>query len=226
MRKNAARKVRHIKRHFRRADPVFSAVVAGMDIEPLRGERDPSRYFPKLCREILSQQLSGKAAGAIVERFLKLFPSKHPTPARVLALPEKTLRDVGMSWAKARYVRDLALKTRTRAIRLQKLPTLGDEDVIAELTKVKGVGRWTAEMFLIFTLGREDVFSHGDLGLRKGMERVYGARRAKTQTHREAIAKRWSPYRSYASLALWHRLDSDKLSSLIRSNGRIRARQR
>lgn len=208
MPRNAKHKIQRIKRHFRRVDPALYAAFAKTDVGLLREERDPARYFPKLCREIISQQLAGKAAHAIAERFLKLFPGRRVTPARVLLLSEKKLRATGMSWAKARYVRDLALKTKTRAIRLGSLPSLDDEAVVAELVKVKGIGRWTAEMFLIFTLGREDVFSHGDLGLKKGMARVYGARRARTRKSVEAITDRWSPYRSYGSLALWRVLDS------------------
>jgi DNA-3-methyladenine glycosylase II len=113
-----------------------------------------------------------------------------------------------MSWAKAWYVRDLAQKTKTKTVRFTGFPAMPEEEVILELTKVKGISRWTAEMFLIFTLGREDIFSHGDLGLRKGMERVYGKHRTRTRKSMEAIAGRWSPYRSYGSLALWHVLDS------------------
>lgn len=203
------RTIQHIRRHFRRVDSKLHAALAKMDLGLLREERDPAGYFPKLCREIISQQLAGKAAHAIHERFLKLFPGRRVTPARVLLLSEKKLRATGMSWAKTRYVRDLALKTKARAVRFRDFPSMADEEVILELTKVKGIGRWTAEMFLIFTLGREDVFSHGDLGLKKGVERVYGKNRTRTRKSIEAITKPWSPYRSYGSLALWHVLDSE-----------------
>ncbi len=181
-----------------------------MELELLPKDPTPATHFPQLCREIIYQQLAGKAAYAIHQRFLALFPGKRPTPARVSALPEKKLRAVGLSWAKARYIRDLAAKVQDKSVNLRKLHTFDNEATITELTKVKGIGRWTAEMFLMFTLGREDVFSYGDLGLRKGFERIYGKRSAGTQKNIEKVTARWSPYRSYGSLALWHAMDSTK----------------
>lgn len=207
-------KVKHIRRHFKRADPKLFSVLAGMDLKPMRCERDSTKYFLKLCCDIIAQQLGGKAAQPIIQRFLKLFPRGNVTPARALAFSEKELRAVGMSWAKARYVRDLAHKTHRREVLLEELPRLEDEAVVAELTKVKGIGHWTAEMFLMFTLGREDVFSLGDFGLRKGLERIYGKQRTRTPKSIEAIVSRWSPYKSYGSLALWHAIDSEAVSKL------------
>jgi len=199
-----------VKRHFRRVDPKLFAVLQKMEFESLRKDPDPATHFPQLAREIIYQQLAGKAAYAIHQRFLALFPNKRPTPSRVSAIPEGKLRAVGLSWAKARYIRDLAAKVQDRSVDLRKLHTFDDEATITELTEVKGIGRWTAEMFLMFTLGREDVFSHGDLGLRKGFERIYGKHRSRTQKNIEKITARWSPYRSYGSLALWHAMDSQK----------------
>ena len=201
-------KIKIIRRHFRRTDPIIFPVLAAMDIEPLRATSGPAGYFAKLCREIISQQLGSKAARAILDRFLGLFPRRRVIPAHVLALSEEKLRATGMSWAKARYIHDLADKTAAGIIQYRAFGRADNEAVIAELTKIKGIGRWTAEMFLIFTLGREDVFSFGDLGLRKGFTQLYGARCARTQKHMAAIIQRWSPYRSYASLALWHINDS------------------
>jgi DNA-3-methyladenine glycosylase II len=206
----STRKIAHIKRHFWRADKKLLALFAKMELAPLRAEFDPSVFFAKLCREIISQQLAGSAARAIHGRFLTLFPKSEPTPKRVLTLSEKDLRSIGLSWAKVRYIRDLAEKTASRQLDLAKLGSLDNETAIAELSKVKGIGRWTAEMFLIFALGREDVFSHGDLGLRRGLEKLYGAHRTKTVKHIERITDRWSPYRSYGSLALWHMSDTAK----------------
>jgi DNA-3-methyladenine glycosylase II len=196
-----------VKRHFRKADPVMYAAITAMGWKPLPTPTQPREYFAKLCREIISQQLAGKAARAIIGRFEALFGGRV-TPARVLARSETELRVIGMSWAKARYVRDLANKVQAKDVRLGKLHDLPDEAVIAELTKVKGVGRWTAEMFLIFTLAREDIFSFGDLGLRKGFIRLYPLKRVHTKKAMERITGTWKPYRSYASLALWHALDS------------------
>ena len=205
----SARKILRVRRHFRQADPLLFPVLANMKLEPLRPLENTGQYFAKLCREIISQQLGNGAAHAIVDRFFALFPGCGPTPTRVAALPEKDLRRVGMSWAKARYLGDLAAKTAAGELDFKKLPGADDETVIDELTKVKGIGRWTAEMFLIFTLGREDIFSYGDLGLRKGFARLYGERRASSPEGMERVVRQWTPYRSYASLALWHISDAE-----------------
>ena len=186
---------------------IFS-VLATMEFRPLQRDGASTGYFAKLCREIISQQLGSKAARVVSGRFLDLFPKQRITPELILAFPEKGLRASGMSWAKARYIKDLAEKTLDGDIKFKELSHADDETIIRELTKVKGIGRWTAEMFLIFTLGREDIFSFGDLGLRKSFEGLYGKRRARTQKSMEAVTRRWSPYRSYASLALWHLRDS------------------
>ncbi|MBI3442507.1 MAG: DNA-3-methyladenine glycosylase 2 family protein [Candidatus Sungbacteria bacterium] len=203
-------KIEKVKEHFRSRDGKIFSVLEGMGLEALMPQEDPGRYFAKLCREIIGQQLAGRAADAIAGRFVKLFPKATPTPRRVMACSEDALRRTGMSWAKVRSVRDLALKTAKGELAFEKFSQLDDEAVIAELAKVRGIGRWTAEMFLVFTLGREDVFSHGDLGLRKGLVRLYGKSRTRTREHVGRIAAAWSPYRSYACLALWHINDSQK----------------
>lgn len=189
-------------------DPVIFAVVQKMEFKLLEPECEPAGYFPKLCREIIAQQLGGKAAHTILERFYTLFPRKRITPEKVLALSEAKLRAVGMSWAKACYVRNLAEHAAAKKIQFNIFPTTDDEMVIAELTKMKGIGRWTAEMFLMFTLGREDVFSYGDLGLQRGFEMLYGKRKAASRTSMDGVIQKWSPYRSYGSLALWHIKDN------------------
>mgnify|MGYP001578055488 CR=1 FL=1 len=202
------RKIQNVKAHFRSKDGKIFSVLERMELEVLAPQEDAKQYFPKLCREIIGQQLAGRAADAIAARFAGLFPKETPTPRRVLACSEDVLRQTGMSWAKVRSVQDLAAKTAEGELAFAKFPQLDDEAVIAELAKVRGIGRWTAEMFLIFTLGREDVFSHGDLGLHKGFISLYGAHRARTRQNITRIAAAWSPYRSYASLALWHVNDS------------------
>lgn len=196
-----------IYRHFEERDPLLFPVLSAMPLERLTAEKDASLYFGKLCREIISQQLGSKAAAAIVARFTALFDGAGPTPIGVGRYTEQELRAVGMSWAKARYVRDLADKAASGAMHLPGMMVIDDESAIAELTKIKGIGRWTAEMFLIFTLGREDVFSFGDLGLKKGMAMIYGKRKAGTERQIARITSRWVPYRSYGSLAVWHVAD-------------------
>ncbi len=199
-----------VARHFRRRDPVLHAVLARMPWEILEPTEKPAGYFNRLCREIISQQLGSVAARAIVARFRALFPRGRASPARVLAVSEDQLRAAGMSWAKARSLRDLAARVETREINFRKFAAADDEQVIAELIKIKGIGRWTAEMFLIFTLGREDIFSFGDFALRKSLKNLYGARRTRTQKAMEQIVDNWHPYRSYACLVLWHHADNQK----------------
>ena len=199
---------KRVARHFRRHDPILHGALASAEWEMLRPAEKPSGYFGRLCREIISQQLGSGAARAIVGRFRLLFPRGRVTPVRVLAFSEKELRATGMSWAKARSVRDLAARVEAQEIDFKKFAAADDEHVIAELVKVRGIGRWTAEMFLIFTLGREDIFSFGDFALRKSLKHLYGPHRTRTQKSMERIVRRWSPYRSYASLALWHRTDN------------------
>lgn len=181
-----------------------------MEWEILGPTEKPAGYFRRLCREIISQQLGSGAARAITGRFMDLFSGKRPTPPKVLAMSEERLRAVGMSWAKARSLRDLAARADAREIAFEKFSDADDEEIVTELIRVKGIGRWTAEMFLIFTLGREDVFSQGDLALRKGLTRLYGKRTARSKKHRENIIASWGPYRSYACLALWNVMDPVK----------------
>lgn len=195
----------HIRNHFRRVDPVLYKVVKQVkfleDITP----RQPRDYFRSLCREIISQQLATAAANAIHKRFLNLFPTGSPSVKLLAFIPEKELREAGMSWAKVRYIKDMAQKLSLKEVRLSLLPKLSDEEVIVELTKIKGVGRWTAEMFLIFSLGRPDVFSFGDLGLKRAMQKLYGMS-SFSMEQAMPIVSGWSPYRSFASRILWKAL--------------------
>ena len=159
-----------------------------------------------LCREIAGQQLAGRAADAIFNRFVNLFPNKEVNALKILKIPEQTLRKSGMSWAKVRAIKDLALKTKNKEVVLEKLGKIEDKDVILELTKVKGIGTWTAEMFLMFSLGREDVYSFKDLGLRKAIEKAYKINDL-TEVKANEISLRWSPFRTYACQILWRSLE-------------------
>lgn len=197
-----------IKRHFKKVDPVIYRVMADLDFNQWLAPRRRKRgdYFMSLCREIIGQQLSGKVADVILHRFKSAFTKKTPTPRKVLKVSDQKLRDIGMSWAKVSYVKDLAQKTLKKEVGLHVLDRLDDQEVMVELTKIKGIGPWTAEMFLIFTLRRENVFSHGDLGLRKGIQKLYRLENP-TQEKIEKIIGPWSPYKSYGSIALWHSLE-------------------
>ncbi len=166
------------------------------------GLRRHRHHFGALCRSIISQQLAAKAAQTIHGRFVDLFqPVRKADPAQLLRIDVPRLRACGLSERKARYVRGLAREFHEGTLRSARLGSLGDEEVIERLTALDGIGRWTAEMFLIFSLGRLDVFSIGDLALRNGVERVAG-RKLKPEAI-EKIAASWSPYRSVASLYLW-----------------------
>lgn len=201
-----------VKAHFKKVDPKIYAIMKGVNFDDwynaYKSRKKPEDYFKHLCYAIISQQLSGKAANTIIGRFDNLFPKKKVTALKLSKIPDKKLRAVGMSWSKASFVKDLAKKTLKKEIAYAKLDKMSDEDVIKELIKVKGIGPWTAEMFLMFALGREDVFSHADLGLRNGMKRVYRLKEAPDAKRADKITAKWKPYRSYGCFALWHSVDN------------------
>ncbi len=200
--------IKNIKSHFKQKDPLIYSVMQHMDLKLIKANRDPSQYYLKLCQDIISQQLGDKAATAIIDRFIDLFPNKQVTPENVLSISDQKLRGVGMSWAKAKYIKNLAEKTRQNELPFHKLLQMEDELVITELTKVKGIGRWTAEMFLIFTLGRPDVYSHHDLGLKRALQKLYQLKDRPSVEEADKITHAWIPYRSYGSLALWASLET------------------
>ena len=193
--------------HFKTHDPQLYQHLKNIPRLKKLQPVEPEQYFHHLCREIISQQLSSKAGDVILSRFEKLFTSSPIRPDEVLKLSHSQLRAVGMSHAKARYIRHLAEDIENLTIDIFSFQKSSDEDVIRELTKVKGIGRWTAEMFLMFALGREDVFSHGDLGLKKGLQRVYVLDSKPTDKEAEAIISDWSPYKTYGAQILWDILD-------------------
>lgn len=193
--------------HFKKNDPIlYSFALKVGEIEVIEKDK-PENYFFRLCREIVCQQLSNKAGGAIFGRFQKLFPKGVVTTSHILSMPHEQLRNSGMSHAKARYVRNLAEAIDRGDLSILKLDGMSDEEVLATLTKVKGIGPWTAQMFLMFVLGREDVFSHGDLGLKKGIKKVYNLKTEPTKNQIEKIIQKWSPYKTYASRILWGSLE-------------------
>lgn len=192
--------------HFKAVDPILYAASQSITLEILE-PRHPNKYFVSLVSEIIGQQLSGKVADVLFDRFKKLFAKKNVIPRVVLKMSEEKLRATGMSWSKARFIRDLAQKVVTHEISLDTLDSLSDADVIATLTKVKGIGPWTAEMFLMFTLCREDVFSYGDLGLRKAIKKLYGFKKDPAVRQMEKIVNKWKPYRTYAARLLWKSLE-------------------
>lgn len=164
-----------------------------------------------LCASIMSQQLSTKVATVIHNRFLALYGEKEPTPQQILDTPSETLRGIGLSNAKVSYVKNVAQFEIDMGMDHKKLNKMENEEVIVYLTQIKGVGRWTVEMLLMFALGREDVFAIDDLGIQNAMIKLYKLDREDKKKFREEllrISKKWSPYRTYACKHLWNWKDN------------------
>ncbi|HEY4126519.1 MAG TPA: DNA-3-methyladenine glycosylase [Gammaproteobacteria bacterium] len=195
-------------RHLRRSDPRLAKAIAqvgrcGLEFTPTDSP------FHSLLRAITYQQLSGKAAGTIHGRVVALFPAEHgPHPELLLGLPDTVLRSAGLSRNKVLAIRDLAAKALDGTVpEIRHLRKLPDEEIIERLTQVRGIGRWTVEMFLISTLGRPDVLPVTDLGIRKGLQRVYDMKRLPAYSTVERAGRAWSPYRSVAAWYLWRAAD-------------------
>jgi DNA-3-methyladenine glycosylase II len=193
-----------------RSDPGMSALIERIGIIRVRPQRRPP--FASLAHAIIHQQISGKAAGAILARFKLLFPDDDfPTPEQIAEVSVEQLRAAGLSRPKAAYVIDLAKRCRAGLVpSVQDCEPLEDDEIIAKLMEIKGIGRWTADMFLMFNLGRRDVLPVHDLGVRRGFQIVYKKRRLPTP---EALAKhglRWSPHRTMAARYLWRAADSQE----------------
>jgi DNA-3-methyladenine glycosylase II len=195
-------------KHFQQHDPLLHKVV--LQLPKHHRELTPAAetdLLNSLCDAIISQQLSIKASATIFARFQKLFPRQKITVKKLLTFRVEELRAIGCSNAKAKYLLDLAANIESGKLNLKKLPDLPEEQVIAQLTQVKGIGQWTAEMFLIFALARLDVFSYGDLGLRKAVQRWYGCTDLPTQKEMAPLTEKWKPYRSFAARWLWKSLE-------------------
>ncbi|MFL5894494.1 MAG: DNA-3-methyladenine glycosylase family protein [Thermoleophilaceae bacterium] len=193
-----------------RRDPVMARLVdqiGPLDREQRRRGRPPDAYGA-LVRSIVGQQLSTKAARTIYERMIQLYDGETPTPQQIIATNPDDLRAAGLSRAKAAYLRDLAEHIVDGELPVDDLAELPDEEVYAVLTAVKGLGRWTVDMFLIFHLGRPDVLPVGDLGIRRGVQINYGLDELPKAAELERIAEPWRPHRSLASLYLWESLDN------------------
>lgn len=197
-----------VRKHFQKADPILYRELCRFEgqVDSLT-PRVTHDYFSDLCEAIINQQLSEKAGMTIFGRFRKLFPEGTITPSRVSQLPQASIRSIGVSWSKVRFIQDLAQKVIGEEIHLELLKDLGDSEVIAQLTRIRGIGPWTAEMFLMFSLGREDVFSFGDLGLKRAIQKLYKFKREPTRRQMEKIVVKWAPYKTYACRILWRSLD-------------------
>lgn len=168
-----------------------------------------TNYYQALVESIIGQQLSVKAAAAIRKRFLDLFDGDFPSPKSILQTSTEGLRAVGFSGAKANYVRDLAGHVENGQIKFDHLDSLGNEEIIKELVAVKGIGEWTAHMFLIFCMSRLDVLAHGDLGIRVGIKQLYKLPKLPTPKEVQTLArvKGWPPYNSVACWYIWRSLE-------------------
>ena len=166
--------------------------------------------FHALIRSIIYQQLSGKAAGTILSRFLLLFPKQSPTPEAIAALSDSDFKSVGVSAQKMSYLRDLAAKYKDGTINSKKFPTMSDEDIRQHLIAVKGIGRWTADMFLIFTLNRSNVLPVGDLGVQNGFKIVFNLRTRPNEKKMYALAKPYEGNWTKLSLYMWQQADMKK----------------
>ncbi|MBP9669112.1 MAG: DNA-3-methyladenine glycosylase 2 family protein [Candidatus Pacebacteria bacterium] len=189
--------------HFRKVDPALHQAAVKHKDALTPSERRPKDPFVSLCRSIVGQQLSGKAARAIWTRFIALFPKETPTPRKIMAMNDMQLRASGLSFGKIKALRALSETALKKKKLFANVHTLPDDTIREELVQIHGVGPWTVEMFLMFTLLREDVFSPGDLGLRKGIARLDKLEKTPTQKEAAERAERWQPHRTAASLILW-----------------------
>ena len=168
----------------------------------------------RLCASIMSQQLSTKVARVIYNRFIELYNGSEPTPEQIVATPFQNLRTIGLSNAKTQYVLNVARFAIDHQLTDTKLKKMGDEEIIELLTQIKGVGRWTVEMLLMFTLGREDLFSADDYGVQTAMKKLYkldDTNKKEFKTRILKISKKWAPYRTYACIYLWQWKDNTPL---------------
>ena len=196
------------------ADPTMAALIERIGEIDLatrlrrRSEERPPEAYGALLRAIVGQQLSTKAARTIFGRVLDLFGGATPSPEQLLEASEEELRACGLSGRKVEYVRDLAVHVLDGELELDRLGELADEEVVAEIVAVRGLGQWTAEMFLLFHLERPDVLSGGDLGIRKAVQVEYELEEMPAPGRVLEIGETWRPYRSLASLYLWESLAS------------------
>ena len=185
-------------------DFLLGKVIRSIGKYSIKTTNDP---FQSLLESIIFQQLAGRAANVIYGRFLDYYNKISPTPEQILSTPDHILKaKVGLSSKKIEYIKDLSARITDRRLNLVLISEMNDEEIVNQLMQVKGIGRWTAEMFLIFCLGRQDIFPVGDLGVRKAIQRVYSLSELPSPSTMLAIAQPWKPYRSIATWYLWKSL--------------------
>lgn len=203
--------------HLKRADPVMARVIERVGPCRFRVE-DAGSHFDAMVRSIVYQQLSGSAASTIHSRLLAMFGGATPDPARLLATDDELLRSVGLSRHKIAYMKDLASRVGSGDVPLHSLDDLEDQAIIDTLTRVKGVGVWTAQMFLMFRLGRQNVLPDLDLGVRKAIQRAYRTRALPSSERVRKIGRPWAPYCTIASWYLWRSLDLEQARAVPRQS--------
>ena len=193
---------------FLKKDPKLAKIICQVGEYEISLVKNPYR---SLIDAIITQQLSGAAADSISRKFQKLY-QRYPKPIDVINTSDSRLRSAGLSRMKVTYIKDLSEKIQSKELRIGSLKDKSDEEAISHLTQVKGIGRWTAEMFLIFSLGRLDVLPVGDLGLKKGIQRLYSMPDLPEKEKIEEIAEKWRPYRTVATWYIWKSLNQfDKI---------------
>lgn len=188
-------------------DPLLASIIA---TAPPPNLAPHTNYYQALVSSIIGQQLSVKAAAAIRKKFIALFNDEFPSPEQIIDADFDAMRDAGLSRQKIAYIRDLAEHILAGSVSFGTIDTLTNEQIAAELLPVKGIGEWTVHMFLLFCMGRRDVLPTGDLGVRTGIQKLYGLSSLPTADEVKAIASKnnWHPYESVASWYIWHSLDN------------------
>lgn len=204
--------LRKAEEHLAKYDKRLAPVIKSSGRCRLKPHTD---YYGELVSSIVGQQLSAKAGGAIWRRVLDLFDGKMPAPEQLVKIEDQKLRDIGLSWAKVGYVKDLAQHVLDKRLDLEHISTMPNEQLIEQLTAVKGIGEWSAHMFMMFGLGRLDILPVGDLGVRKAMMGLYGLKQLPDPAACVTIANdnHWHPYESVASWYLWQSLDNSPQKS-------------
>jgi DNA-3-methyladenine glycosylase II len=193
--------------HLKKVDPVMAQVIE--KVGRYKGwPASDGTHFDAVARSIVFQQLSGKAAGTIHGRFQGLYGGRTPLPSELAATSDEQLRSIGLSRQKSAYLKDLGARVTSGELPIETLHELTDDEIIAALTQVKGIGRWTAQMFMMFRLGRPDVLPDLDLGIQKGIQRAYRLRKLPTPERVLKIGAKWAPHRTVASWYLWRSLDT------------------
>lgn len=193
-------------RHLSKVDPVMAAVIKRAKVQPIKPKKN---HFESLVVAIINQQLSSKAADTIENRFRMIFSGRFPKPKDVLKTSDKKLRACGLSFQKISYIKNISRALEQGSLEFKRFPKLGDEEIIGELVKIKGIGRWTAEMFLMFSLGRPNIFSLGDLGLRNGLKKMYKIDAMQHHRKLKKLLDLWHPHKTVASRHLWASLRLD-----------------